>query len=123
MAAKAADVTAPNMRRLVSQAKKFATKMAWDVCNIAMQVMGGIGYTDVYPIEKMVRDSRLSQIWTGTSEIMNLLIQHEWYQEVLQGERTSRDLEKDALNSGATEEKCFTDQDMWQVHEQGKGQE
>lgn len=123
MAAKAAHVTAPNMRRLVSQAKKFATKMAWDVCNIAMQVMGGNGYTDVYPIEKMVRDSRLSQIWTGTSEIMNLLIQHEWYQEVLQGERTSRDLEKDALNSGATEEKCFTDQDMWQVHEQGKGQE
>ena len=121
MAARAADAQAPNMRRLVSQVKKFATKMAWDVSNMAMQVLGGIGYTDVYPIEKIVRDSRLSQIWTGTSEIMNLLIQHEWYQEVLQGESTSRDVEKDALNSGAAEEKCFTDEDMWMVHQQGEG--
>ena len=121
MAAKAADEGAPNMRRLVSEAKKLATKMAWDVSNIAMQVMGGIGYTDVYPIEKMVRDSRLSQIWTGTSEIMNLLIQHEWYEEVLSGGSGARDVEKDAVNSGATAEKCFTDADMWQVHEQGAG--
>jgi len=106
----------PNTRRLVSEAKKFATQMAWDVSNIAMQVMGGIGYTDVYPIEKIVRDSRLAQIWTGTTEIMNLLIQHEWYQEVLSGDADSRDVEKDAVNSGAAEEKCFTDEDMWRVH-------
>jgi hypothetical protein len=116
MAAKAADEEAPNARRLVSEAKKFATQMAWDVSNIAMQVMGGIGYTDVYPIEKIVRDSRLAQIWTGTTEIMNLLIQHEWYQEVLSGDADSRDVEKDAVNSGAIEEKCFTDEDMWRVH-------
>lgn len=117
MAAKAADEKAPNMRRLVSEAKKFATQMAWDVSNIAMQVMGGIGYTDVYPIEKMVRDSRLAQIWTGTSEIMNLLIQHEWYQEVLAGGDNARDVEKDAANSDATEEKCFTDEDMWKAQD------
>ena len=120
MAAKAADEEAPNARRLVSEAKKFATQMAWDVSNIAMQVMGGIGYTDVYPIEKIVRDSRLAQIWTGTTEIMNLLIQHEWYQEVLSGDADSRDVEKDAVNSGASEEKCFTDEDMWRVHQEGE---
>ena len=119
MAAKSVDQDAPNKRRLVSEAKKYATGVAWDVCNTAMQIMGGIGYTDVYPIEKFVRDIRLSQIWTGTSEIMNLLIQHEWYQEILKKAQDSRDVEKDALNSNADEEKCFTDEDMWKVHEQG----
>ncbi len=120
MAAKAVDEDAPNKRRLVSEAKNYATNMAWEVSNIAMQVMGGIGYTDVYPIEKILRDSRLSQIWTGTNEIMNLLIQHEWYQEVLGGKTDSRDVEKDARKSSASQEKCFTDEDMWRVHEQGK---
>ena len=119
MAAKAVDAKAPNARRLVSQAKKFATEMAWEVSNQAMQVMGGIGYTDVYPIERIVRDARLSQIWTGTSEIMNLLIQHELFQEVLHGGSGARDVEQDAMNSMAGTEKCFTDKDMWQVHQQG----
>ncbi len=120
MAAKAADKNAPNMRRLVSEAKKFATKMAWDVSNTAMQVMGGIGYTDIYPVERIVRDSRLSQIWTGTNEIMNLLIQHEWYQEVLRKDQMARDVESDAMDPQASREKCFTDQDMWKIHEQGQ---
>jgi alkylation response protein AidB-like acyl-CoA dehydrogenase len=119
MAAKAVDTDAPNKRRLVSEAKKYATNMAWDVSNAAMQVMGGIGYTDVYPIERIVRDARLSQIWTGTSEIMNLLIQHEWFQEVLREDLRARDVEQDAMNSRAEAEKCFTDEDMWEVHKQG----
>lgn len=74
MAARAVDSGAPNARRLVSQAKKFATDTAWQVANQAMQVMGGIGSTDVFPIERIVRDLRLSQIWNGTNEIINLLI-------------------------------------------------
>jgi len=118
MAAKAVDAQAPNMRRLVSEAKKFATEMAWNVSNKAMQVMGGIGYTDVYPIERFVRDARLSQIWTGTSEIMNLLIQHEWFQEVLKQGSNARDVEQDAMNSSTAAEKCYTDEDMWAVHQQ-----
>jgi alkylation response protein AidB-like acyl-CoA dehydrogenase len=117
MAARAVDENAPNCRRLVSQAKKFATGMAWDVTNKAMQIMGGIGYTDVYPIEKIVRDIRLSQIWTGTNEIMNLLIQHEYYKEVLQGGEDLRNVELDARGQDGEAEKCYTDEDMWRVHE------
>ena len=117
MAARSVDQNAPNSRRLVSQAKKFATGMAWEVANKAMQIMGGIGYTDVYPIEKIVRDIRLSQIWTGTNEIMNLLIQHEYYKEVLQGDEEIRKVELDARAQDAENEKCFTDEDMWRVHE------
>jgi acyl-CoA dehydrogenase len=69
-------------RRLVSEAKKVATENAWKVVNNAMQIMGGIGYTNVYPIEKMLRDVRLIMIWTGTNEIMDLIIQHEYYKEM-----------------------------------------
>ena len=117
MAARAVDENAPNCRRLVSQAKKFATGMAWDVANKAMQIMGGIGYTDIYPIEKIVRDIRLCQIWTGTNEIMNLLIQHEYYKEVLQGGEDLRNVELDARGQDGEAEKCYTDEDMWRVHE------
>jgi alkylation response protein AidB-like acyl-CoA dehydrogenase len=117
MAARAVDTGAPNSRRLVSEAKKFATDSAWKVANKAMQIMGGIGYTDVYPIEKMVRDIRLSQIWTGTNEIMNLLIQHEYYKEVLASPGDTRNVELDAGEKESTSEKCFTDEDMWEVHD------
>ena len=117
MAARSVDENAPNSRRLVSQAKKFATGMAWEVANKAMQIMGGIGYTYVYPIEKIVRDIRLSQIWTGTNEIMNLLIQHEYYKEVLQDGEDIRNVELDAGAQDTEAEKCYTDEDMWRVHE------
>jgi acyl-CoA dehydrogenase len=117
MAARAADAGAPNSRRLVSEAKKFATDTAWEVANQAMQILGGIGYTNVFPVERMVRDLRLCQIWTGTNEIMNLLIQHEYYQEVLAGTYDRRDVELDAAEQEAESEKVFTDEDMWRVHD------
>jgi len=117
MAARAVDTQAPNVRRIVSEAKRYATDAAWEIANKAMQIMGGIGYTDVYPIEKAVRDLRLSQIWTGTNEIMNLLIQHEYYQEVLKDTQDVRDYELDAVGQDTETEKCYTDEDMWRVHE------
>ena len=47
-------VPAGRLRRMVSESKKFSTEMAWHVVNHAMQVMGGIGYTNVYPIERLL---------------------------------------------------------------------
>jgi acyl-CoA dehydrogenase len=93
-----------SIRRLVSEAKKVATETAWRVVNDAMQIMGGIGYTDVYPIERLLRDTRLIMIWTGTSEVMSGLIQHEYYKELLAG-TGSRDVEADA--AGPAEEKVY----------------
>ncbi|MEM0215005.1 MAG: acyl-CoA dehydrogenase family protein [Archaeoglobaceae archaeon] len=84
-------------RRLVSEAKLFATEVAWDVVNKAMQILGGIGYTQVYPIERMLRDLRLGLIWTGSNEIMKVLIQHEAY-ELLGLPSKDRDYEKDAMD-------------------------
>ena len=96
----------PRVRRLVSEAKKFATDSAWQIVNNAMQIMGGIGYTNVYPIERLLRDVRLLMIWTGTNEIMNLVIQHEYYREL--GLRPPmRDVEADAPNADKEEEKIY----------------
>jgi alkylation response protein AidB-like acyl-CoA dehydrogenase len=94
-------------RRMVSEAKKNSTEMLWEVVNHSMQVMGGIGYTNVYPIERFLRDARLQMIWTGTNEIMNLLIQHEIYKEVLKKESDARDVEKDAMDLEGEEEKVY----------------
>ncbi|TDA29466.1 MAG: acyl-CoA dehydrogenase [Archaeoglobi archaeon] len=84
-------------RRLVSEAKLFATEMAWDVVNKAMQILGGIGYTQVYPVERMLRDLRLGLIWTGSNEIMKVLIQHEAY-NLMGMPSKDRDFEKDAMD-------------------------
>ncbi|MCS7143877.1 MAG: acyl-CoA/acyl-ACP dehydrogenase [Archaeoglobaceae archaeon] len=84
-------------RRLVSEAKLFATEVAWDVVNKAMQILGGIGYTQVYPIERTLRDLRLGLIWTGSNEIMKVLIQHEAY-DLIGLPSKERDYEKDAMD-------------------------
>ncbi len=105
-------VDASLQRRLVSESKKFATDTAWEVINKAMQVMGGIGYTSVFPIERLLRDARLIMIWTGTNEIMNLVIQHEYYKQLLTPdgefmEKNLRDIEADAADSEKSEEKVY----------------
>jgi acyl-CoA dehydrogenase len=94
-------------RRLVSEAKKFATEAAWQVINHSMQIVGGIGYTNVYPIERLLRDARLIMIWTGTNEVMDLIIQHEYYREVLEPRSEVRDTEADAPEAERTDEKVY----------------
>jgi alkylation response protein AidB-like acyl-CoA dehydrogenase len=112
-AGKSADAGLPSARRLVSEAKKYATDAAWNICNAAMQIVGGISYTNVYPLERMIRDTRLIQIWTGTNEIMNLLIQHEYYREVLKDQSPGRMIEGDAEEAGREDEKVYEDDEMW----------
>ena len=112
-AGSAAQARLPSARRLVSEAKRFATETAWEVVNLAMQIVGGIGYTNVFPIERLLRDTRLTQIWTGTNEIMNLLIQHEYYREVLGDPNLGRQVEADAAEADAADEKVYEDEEMW----------
>jgi len=64
-----------------SMAKLFATEMAFEVCDAALQILGGIGYTKEMPVEKLLRDSRLMRIGGGTSEIQRFVIQREIYKE------------------------------------------
>jgi acyl-CoA dehydrogenase len=94
------------VRRMVSESKKFATDAAWQIVNHAMQIMGGIGYTSVYPIERLLRDTRLITIWTGTNEIMDSVIQHEYYKE-LGTQPIGRDVEADAPDAEVDGEKIY----------------
>lgn len=109
-AAKAADAATKDTdidpRGLVSKAKYFATDIGWEVVNIAMQIMGGIGYTQVYPIERFLRDMRLATIWTGSNEVMKLLIQHEIY-KLMKAPMADRDVETDALEWHKKIEKVY----------------
>jgi acyl-CoA dehydrogenase len=97
------------VRRLVSEAKKFSTETAWTVVNHAMQILGGIGYTNIYPVERLLRDVRLITIWTGTNEIMDMVIQHEYFRELLGEKPTGRDVESDAYGVEHPEEKEYNE--------------
>lgn len=92
------------VRRLVSESKKFSTEAAWRAVNNAMQILGGIGYTDVFPVERMLRDIRLMMIWTGTNEIMDLIIQHEYYKSAEYEKDRIRDYEEDAPEASRKDE-------------------
>ncbi|MFP4477195.1 MAG: acyl-CoA dehydrogenase family protein [Desulfatibacillaceae bacterium] len=97
------------IRRYVSETKKFVTESCQKVVHNAMQVMGGIGYTSVYPVERIYRDIRLASIWTGTNEIMSAIIGHEWYREYAKKQEGGlfRNFEMDAAEAEAPEEKIY----------------
>ncbi len=109
--ARAVDARAPaaDTRRLISETKKFVTESCQAVARHAMQVMGGIGYTNVYPVERIVRDLGLASIWTGTNEVMSMIVAHEWYAEHQKGRAGSRarDHEADAEAADAVDEKVY----------------
>jgi butyryl-CoA dehydrogenase len=102
------------IRRYVSESKKFITESCQKVVHNSMQVMGGIGYTNVFPVERICRDIRLASIWTGTSEIMSMIVAHEWYREFMK-KKLPRDYEADAQEALATDEKVYNDEDMWKM--------
>lgn len=64
-----------------SFAKCFATDVAMRVTTDAVQVFGGNGYTKEYPVEKLMRDAKLMQIYEGTNQIQRLVIARELLKE------------------------------------------
>ncbi len=57
-----------------AMAKLFATEHAWKICDIALQVHGGYGYVRDFPVERALRDVRVTRIYEGTSEIQRIVI-------------------------------------------------
>jgi len=82
-AARVVDKEEQRPNREVAMAKFFATEAAWNIIDQALQILGGIGYTDYYPVERFLRDVRVSRIYTGTNEIMRELTQRATYDELL----------------------------------------
>jgi alkylation response protein AidB-like acyl-CoA dehydrogenase len=57
-----------------AMAKLFASEMAERVCSAAIQVFGGYGYVSDFPVERIYRDVRVTQIYEGTSDVQKILI-------------------------------------------------
>src|SRR5699024_9861426 len=74
MAASKLDRQDPEASTYCAMANRFATDAGFDICNEALQLHGGYGYIKEYPLERMVRDTRVHQILEGTNEIMRLVI-------------------------------------------------
>ncbi len=54
--------------------KRYASSVAMDVCREALQVFGGYGYVKDLPVERFFRDAKITEIYEGTSEVMNIII-------------------------------------------------
>ena len=62
-------------------AKLFCSDVAMEVTTEAVQVLGGYGYITEYPVERMMRDAKITQIYEGTNEIQRLVIAREMLRE------------------------------------------
>jgi len=69
-----------------AMAKLFSAEASFWMVSEAMQIMGGIGFTTKFPLERHFRDARGGMIAVGTNEIMRLVIQREAYDEISKGE-------------------------------------
>ena len=72
-AAKLRDAGQPCMIE-ASMAKLFASEMAEEVCSAAIQTLGGYGYLNDFPVERIARDVRVCKIYEGTSDIQRMVI-------------------------------------------------
>lgn len=79
------DAGAKNVSKESSMAKVFASDVAMKVTTDAVQVLGGYGYMKEYPVEKMMRDAKITQIYEGTNQIQRNIIGQELIKESLRG--------------------------------------
>ena len=73
-AAAALDAGSPDVTMFAAMAKRFATDACFEIVNQALQMHGGYGYLQDFPIERYLRDLRVHQILEGTNEIMRVII-------------------------------------------------
>ena len=66
-----------------AMAKAFAADTAMRVATDAVQIYGGMGYTKWHPVEKLMRDAKVIQIYEGTAQIMRLIIARQLLQETI----------------------------------------
>jgi len=76
---------APGLSRAASMAKLFASDTAMSVTTDAVQLLGGAGYTRDYPVERMMRDAKATQIYEGTNQIQRIVIARRLLDEVASG--------------------------------------
>jgi alkylation response protein AidB-like acyl-CoA dehydrogenase len=73
-AATKVDSKAPDLTKVAAMAKLFASDMAMKVTTDCVQLLGGYGYITDYPVERMMRDAKITQIYEGTNQIQRVVI-------------------------------------------------
>jgi alkylation response protein AidB-like acyl-CoA dehydrogenase len=68
-----------------AKAKLFASSVAVEASNVAVQTLGGMGYSAEFPAERLYRDARITQIYEGTSEIQRLVIARDLFGDAARG--------------------------------------
>ena len=76
-----AGIEGPELTKASAMAKLFCTDTAMWVTTEAVQILGGYGYIKEYPLERMMRDAKITQIYEGTNEIQRLVIAREMLRE------------------------------------------
>jgi alkylation response protein AidB-like acyl-CoA dehydrogenase len=69
------------LTKISAMAKLFCTDVAMEVTTDAVQILGGYGYISEYPVERMMRDAKITQIYEGTNQIQRLVIAREMLKE------------------------------------------
>jgi alkylation response protein AidB-like acyl-CoA dehydrogenase len=76
-----AGIDGPELTKASAMAKLYCTDVAMEVSTEAVQILGGYGYIREYPVERMMRDAKITQIYEGTNEIQRLVIAREMLKE------------------------------------------
>jgi alkylation response protein AidB-like acyl-CoA dehydrogenase len=71
----------PELTKISAMAKLYCTDVAMEVTTDAVQILGGYGYIQEYPVERMMRDAKITQIYEGTNQIQRLVIAREMLKE------------------------------------------
>jgi alkylation response protein AidB-like acyl-CoA dehydrogenase len=74
VAAAAGEQGRPDVTRVSAAAKAFASDTAMQVTTDAVQLFGGAGYTQDFPVERMMRDAKITQIYEGTNQVQRMVI-------------------------------------------------
>ncbi|HWH13423.1 MAG TPA: acyl-CoA dehydrogenase family protein [Miltoncostaeaceae bacterium] len=74
-----------NVSALGAKAKLFASAVAVEAADVAVQTLGGYGYSAEYPAERLYRDARITQIYEGTSEIQRMVIARDLFGDAARG--------------------------------------
>jgi alkylation response protein AidB-like acyl-CoA dehydrogenase len=75
------DETGSELTKLSAMSKLYCTDVAMEVTTDAVQILGGYGYIQEYPVERMMRDAKITQIYEGTNQIQRLVIAREMLKE------------------------------------------
>ena len=79
------DAGGPGVSRASASAKLFASDTAMQVTTDAVQLLGGAGYTKEFPVERMMRDAKITQIYEGTNQVQRIVVARRLLEELTAG--------------------------------------